>query len=152
MTVYASRCYSNVTSPVSAISVVTDGVLWILSSVIFQHTQNIQSATIKAKPAAYCCCPDIARDASVSQTASFQSSQSAGQLVVKEVTLTAGTRVPTLLSWHKDIWSHSVTGSDSDCLFPDKKKGVENLKNWKGMYQCKVFYCIGRQCRCHLQK
>lgn len=25
-------------------------------------------------------------------------------------------------------------------------------KNWKRMYQCKVFCCIGRQYRCHIQK
>lgn len=60
--------------------------------------QNAQTAPIKTKPAAYCCCPDSVRAASVSQTASSQSSQSGGWSVVKEVTQAAGSSVSTPLS------------------------------------------------------
>lgn len=57
------------------------------------HMQTTHTTPIKSKPAAYCGCPDSVRATSVSQTASSQSSQSAGWSVVKEVTQAAGSSV-----------------------------------------------------------
>lgn len=54
------------------------------------HMHNTPTVPMKTKTAAWCCWPDSVRATSVSQTASSQSFQSAGQSVVKEVTRTAG--------------------------------------------------------------